>query len=281
MLPINVDFLFLHLHNYEGIYFFIAIFSAIVYFTYLCKVENIDTEKMYEAIFISLLVALIMGRLFSFIFWSPKELLSNPLIFFQPWKGGITVMGGVLGGLITGFIYAKVKNLDFFYHIKLFIPPILVGHIIGRFGCFLNGDAAGKVTTMPWGVVFHPESVAYSNAATNFTNALPQPGTPLHPTQLYEIFGNIILLTLILVTGKNEWITRRRIIWYAIGYSLIRFIVEFFRSDSVKWFSVFTTGQQITLIGFSIGIIAFIWSLFNDKKLIPDESRIARPKTKK
>lgn len=280
MLPINIDFLFIHLHNYEGIFFFIAILSAIIYLAILCKDNNIDVEVMFEAIFISLLVALASGRLFSFLFWNPKYFFSNPLVFFKPWEGGITVTGGVLGGLITGFIYAKVKKLDFFYHIRFFVPAILVGQIIGRFGCFLNGDAAGKPTSLPWGVVFHPESVAYSNAATNFSKAYPAVGTPLHPTQLYEIFGNLILLTLILATGKNEWITRRRIVWYALGYSLIRFIVEFFRSDSVKWFSVFTTGHQITIIGFSIGILLLIWTIIFDKKLEPNEARIARPKKK-
>ena len=108
MFPIHIDIGFLHLHDYEGIYFFIAILSALIYLTFLAKQEKIDVETMYEAIFISLIVALITGRLFSFLFWGPKEFFKNPLIFFQIWKGGITVTGGVLGGLIAGFIYAIV-----------------------------------------------------------------------------------------------------------------------------------------------------------------------------
>ena len=136
MLPINFEFLFIKLHNYEGIYFFIAILSAIIFFTYLCKKANVNLDLMYEAIFICLLVALVTGRLFSFLLWSPNEFFKNPLIFFQPWYGGITVAGGVLGGIVAGALFAKVKKLNFFYYIGFFIPMILVGQIVGRFGCF-------------------------------------------------------------------------------------------------------------------------------------------------
>ncbi|OHD26772.1 MAG: prolipoprotein diacylglyceryl transferase [Spirochaetes bacterium GWD1_27_9] len=277
MLPINFDFLFLHLHNYEGIYFFIAILSSIIYFTYLCKENNIDIDKMYEATFISLLVALVAGRLFSFLLWSPQELFSNPIVFFQPWNGGITVAGAVLGGLVTGVIYAKVNKLSFFYHIQYYIPPIVLGQIIGRFGCFLNGDASGKPTDIFWGVVFAPESSAYSNRTTYFTPSLPPVGTSLHPTQLYEIFGNLIFLLIILLTEKNQWITKRRVIWYALWYSTLRFIIEFFRTDNIEW-AFLRSGQIICLIGFVIGISLLIWSIFNDSKLDAKEENIARAK---
>lgn len=275
MLPIHINIGFLHLNDYEGIYFFIAILSALIYFTYLAKDENIDIETMYEAIFISLIVALITGRLFSFLFWSPIELFKNPIIFFQVWKGGITVTGGVLGGLIAGSIYAYIKKLHFFHHIKIFIPPIILGHIIGRIGCFLNGDASGFPTKMPWGIVFDPASVAY-----RFTGI--QPGTPLHPTQLYEILGNIILLFIIIMTGNNKWITNRRIIWYALGYGTIRFIVESFRNDSEHFSTIpfLTSGQIICLIFWGIGIALLIWSIFNNNLMEAKEENIARAKAK-
>lgn len=144
MLPIYINKWFIHIYyNYEGIYYLIAIISALIYVTYLAKKENIDSEVIYEAGFICILTALITGRLFSFIFWEPMILLKNPLLFFQVWKGGITVSGGVLGGLTAGYIFARVKKLHFFYHLQIIVPSIVLAQIIGRFGCFLNGDAAG------------------------------------------------------------------------------------------------------------------------------------------
>ena len=273
MLPIHVDLSFLHLHYYEGIYFFIAILSALVYFTYLAKKENIDLEVMYEASFISILTAVITARLFSLVFWEPQLLLKNPLVFFKVWSGGVSITGGVLGGLTAGYIYARVKKLHFFYHIKIFIPPIILAQIIGRFGCFLNGDAAGIPTNAPWGMIFNPNSQAYMS--------IP-PGTVIHPTQLYEMFGNLILLLFIILTGNIGWITKRRIAWYALGYSAVRFIVEFFRNDSNRWnwLTVFTTGQIICIGGFILGLFILTWSIIHPEKLEAKEENIARPQAK-
>jgi phosphatidylglycerol---prolipoprotein diacylglyceryl transferase len=268
MLPI-INKLF-HLTNYEGIFFFTAILSALIYFSYLAKEENLNLDMMYEACFISLLSALVMGRLFSLVFWEAKYFFAHPWIFFMIWKySGISVTGGVIGGLVTGYIYAVVKKLHFFHHVRLFIPPITVGQIIGRFGCFLNGDAGGITTKMPWGIVFKADSVAYTGKII--------PGSALHPTQIYEITGSLILFFALVLTGNNKWISNRRIIWYALFYSVIRFITEIFRSDTEKWkwIPVFSTGQIICILGFITGAALLIWSLFNNDKMIARQENIA------
>jgi phosphatidylglycerol---prolipoprotein diacylglyceryl transferase len=274
MFPIFINKGFIHIYyNYEGIYYLVAILASVVYTTYLAKKENIDVEVLYEAGFISILTALIVGRLFSFLFWEPTLLLKNPLLFFQIWKGGITVAGGVLGGLTAGYIYARVKKLHFFYHVGFIVPSIFLSQVIGRFGCFLNGDAAGVPTKSIFGLVFDPHAVAYT------MTGIPS-GTPIHPTQLYEMTGNFILLAFIMLTWNIKWIRARAVIWYALGYGMVRFITEFFRSDAVRWewIKIFTTGQLIALIGITIGIGMLIWSFFNDEKLSPKEENIARLK---
>jgi len=270
---ITDQYLKISIHNYEGLYFFTAIASGMVYFSKLVKDEKIDLDKMYEAIFISLISALVLGRLFTFFFWDKTfEIFKNPFIFFSLFsKGGISVTGGVIGGLLAGFIYAKVKKLHFFYHIQYFIPSILIGQIIGRFGCFLNGDSGGIETNLPWGLKYSPVSVAYADFKVI---------VPLHPVQLYEIIGNFILLMFMLFTGNNDWITKRRLMWYAIGYGIIRFVVEFFRSDTerFKWLPLISTGQIIALSGIIVGAVLLIWSIFNDDKLTAKEENIARAK---
>lgn len=273
---ITDQYLRISIHDYEGLYFFTAIASGMIYFSMLIKEEKIDPDKMYEAVFISLISALILGRLFTFFFWDKSfEIFKNPFVFFDLFnKGGISVTGGVIGGLLAGYIYAKVKKLHFFYHIQYFIPPILIGQIIGRFGCFLNGDSGGTKTSMPWGLKFSPQSVAYAE--------MPEI-VPIHPVQIYEIIGNFILLMFMLFTGKNDWITKRRLMWYAIGYGIIRFIVEFYRIDreNFKWFPFLSTGQLIALSGIIVGLVILIWSIFNDDKLTAKEENIARVKVKK
>jgi phosphatidylglycerol---prolipoprotein diacylglyceryl transferase len=265
MFPINIDFL--NIHNYEGIYFFIAIISGVIFFIYTCKKDNINLDMMFEGVLYSFIAAIIFGRLTDFILWNPAVFLSNPLELLIFWHGGFTVTGAVFGALVTGYVYTKIKKLHFFFHIKYCIPPILIGQVIGRFGCFLNGDCAGIPTNLPWGMEFSHKSVAYLNYFPNFPH--------LHPTQLYEILGNLILLIFILLTEKNEWITNRRIVFYAIGYGFIRFIVEFFRNDAVRIFKIFTTGQIISFAGILIGVSILIWSIFNDNKMKPEPDKIA------
>jgi phosphatidylglycerol:prolipoprotein diacylglycerol transferase len=268
MLPIANKLL--HLYNYEGIFFFIAIFSGLVYFSILAKEENFDLDILYEGLFISLLSALLMGRLFSLVFWEPARFFSQPWIFFIVWQySGISVTGGVIGGLVAGYIFLKIKKLHFFHHVKFFIPGIVLGQIIGRFGCFLNGDASGKPTEMPWGIVYNSQSAAYSSSIMK--------DTPLHPTQLYEILGNLILFVLLISLGNNKWITNRRIIWYALFYGILRFIIEFFRSDTMQVYFL-TSGQIISIAGFITGAALLIWSIFNDDKMTAKKENIAYAK---
>jgi phosphatidylglycerol---prolipoprotein diacylglyceryl transferase len=258
MFPLNIKFGPINLSNYEGIYFFIAIVSAVIYLTYICKKEKINLDLIYETVFYALLSALFFGRLFSFIFWTPEVLIQNPLIFFQVWNGGISVLGGLFGGILAGFVVSKIKKFDFLYYINISIPAILLGQIVGRTGCFLNGDASGIKTDLPWGIIYNPDSVAYFNQTTCNQN-LPLPNTPLHPTQLYEVFGNVLLFLFFIFTKNNKWINKKRLPIYLIYYSLLRFFIEFFRSDSVKWFSIFTNAQQICILGIFAGIITFIF----------------------
>ena len=273
MLPINIRFL--KLFNYEGIYFFVAIISGLIYFIYTCKKDNINLDVMFEGVLYSFIAAIICGRVLSFVLWNPKALIENPLVLINIFKGlsGFTVTGAVLGGIVTGYVYARIKKIHFFYHMKYVIPSILIGQVIGRFGCFLNGDASGIPTTLPWGIVFPPHSIAYMGMM------IKGPDLPaLHPTQFYEMAGNFILLSFMIFTGNNEWFTKRRLAFYAMGYGFIRFIVEFFRGDSVKFFNVFTTGQLISFVGIIIGVIILVWSVLNKDKMEVNPENIAYKK---
>jgi phosphatidylglycerol:prolipoprotein diacylglycerol transferase len=276
MLPFNIKIAFLNIN--EGIYFFIAIMCGVIYFIHTCKKDNIDLDVIFEGVMYSFISAIIFGRLLSFVLWSPETLLKHPLDLINISKGGLygfTVTGAVLGALVTGYIFLRIKKLHFFFHVKYAVPAILIGQVVGRFGCFLNGDAAGITTTLPWGVVFSPNSAAYAGMIITNSNF-----PALHPTQLYEILGNFLLLIFIIFTGKNEWITNRRIVFYAMGYGLIRFVVEFFRGDSVRILNYFTTGQIISAVGILIGACIIIWSIFNDDKMKAREENIAYKKIK-
>jgi phosphatidylglycerol---prolipoprotein diacylglyceryl transferase len=269
MLPINIHFWIFQKDNYEGIYFFIGIVFGLIFLIYSCKKDNLNLDLIFEGVFYAFLAAIFFGRMFDFLLWNPEILFTKPLEFFMFTNGGFTVTGAVLGGLASGYIFSKIKKLHFLYLVQYFIIPILIGQIIGRFGCFLNGDGSGIPTNLPWGIVYSHNSLAYSNI---------MPNTHLHPTQIYEMIGNFILLVFFIFTGKIEWFNIRRLPLYVIGYGLIRFIIENFRSDSSRIVSFLTGGQIISLLGIFAGLSILVWTFFNEDKLIAKPENIAYKK---
>jgi phosphatidylglycerol:prolipoprotein diacylglycerol transferase len=269
MIPIRVSIGIFQLSNYEGLYFSIAVLGAAIFLVHQAKNRDIPIIPLFETTLVSLISAWLSGRLLSLIFWSPGTFFSNPLIFFRFWEGGISVAGAAAGGIIAGALYLRWKRQPFFYYSTIFIPSLLTGQVIGRFGCLLNGDASGIPSTLPWSVRFPLYSMAYNNPDI-------MPGATLHPTQVYEMLANVTLLMLLLLTGNSKWITERRVAWYAIGYGTIRFFLEYLRNDTAPFqlLPVLTGGQVISLAGIAAGIILLGWTLVRPFKTGPRGEKV-------
>jgi phosphatidylglycerol:prolipoprotein diacylglycerol transferase len=139
------------------------------------------------------------------------------------WHGGLAIHGGLIGGVLTGIWYVRRHRLPFWPLADAGAPSIILGQAFGRFGNFMNGDAHGIPTTMPWGIIFPPESIA----GREF------PGVPLHPVMLYELVLDLAGFFLL-------WFIRKRpsgdgfiFFSYLLLYSVIRFFVSFFRADDL------------------------------------------------
>ncbi|MDP2682987.1 MAG: prolipoprotein diacylglyceryl transferase [Deltaproteobacteria bacterium] len=140
------------------------------------------------------------------------------------WHGGLAIHGGLIGGILIAYLYLKRRGISFWRMADSVAPAMILGQAFGRFGNFMNGDAHGRPTTMPWGIVFPPESIA----GREF------PNIPLHPTMLYEMTINIsIFLILWFGLRKREYKNSFIFVAYLMLYSLGRFVVESFRADSL------------------------------------------------
>lgn len=140
------------------------------------------------------------------------------------WHGGLAIHGGLIGGILVAYIYLKQRDISFWKMADSVAPAIILGQAFGRFGNFMNGDAHGRPTAMPWGIVFPSGSIA----GREF------PNIPLHPTMLYEMAINISIF-LILWFGLRNREHKNGFIFaaYLMLYSLGRFVVESFRADSL------------------------------------------------
>jgi phosphatidylglycerol:prolipoprotein diacylglycerol transferase len=185
----------------EGLYFAIAIIVAWWVAVQIMKQHKMDLENGEKLLGWAVAAAFLGARLSHFIFWNPERFMDFFNIFMIT-EGGFSITGGLIGGFIGGYIYAKVSKMDFYGIFARLSPAVLLGQAIGRIGCFLNGDAHGTATTLPWGVEFPRygtnipsfqlntdlDSPAYRWALQNDHVASFNRTLPLHPTQLYEAF---------------------------------------------------------------------------------------------
>jgi phosphatidylglycerol:prolipoprotein diacylglycerol transferase len=178
-------------------------------------------------------------RLFSADFW-------DTLISFSK---GFSVMGAFVGVTAALWWFSRRARAPFLTLLDYVCQAAPVWHAFGRLGCFMAGCCFGRPTDMPWGVTFRdPRSMV--DAALL--------GHPIHPTQLYEAGGDLVLAALLYRFALRAVEQRRQppgtvAVCYFIGYSLIRFIVEFYRGDTVA-IGRFTAAQGFSVL-FIVGAI--------------------------
>lgn len=184
-------------------------------------------QAQSDLLFWIVLGTLLGGRLGSFVFYDPGELLHDPLAFFRVWDGGMASHGGFIG-VILGLCWAARKH-----HISIFTAGDIVctlappGLMLGRIANFLNGELWGKISHVPWAVIF-------TSSAPPGTNPALIP--PRHPSQLYEAALEGLLLLV-----YSQWrIWRTPVVKdapgrlageFLIGYALVRIFGEMFRQN--------------------------------------------------
>lgn len=208
---------------------------------------NWTNEQISDLIFYAALGVIIGGRLGYMLFYNTEALIAEPLRIFKLWEGGMSFHGGVLGVLIAMVFFARRINKPFLVVADFIVPLVPLGLAAGRAGNFINGELWGRVTTMPWGMVF------------------PQGGyEPRHPSQLYELgLEGLVLFILVWWYASKPRRPGRVTAVFLVGYALSRFIVEFFREPDVQLgfvaFDWVTMGQLLSIPMLMAGI-ALWWA---------------------
>ncbi len=199
------------------------------------KKKGFREDDIYGLCFYVLLGAIIGARLIFII--TNLDLFSNDILgVFKVWHGGMDFIGGLGGGVLAGSIFIKVKKLDFLGYVDLLAPYIAIGHAIGRLGCVLgDGGHLGKATNLPWGIVHE--------------------GVARHPAAFYEMLALIILFVVLLKLRKKNMEKGMLFASYVIGYSILRFGIDFLRADRIVYG---LTGTQWGLILASIAAVFLI-----------------------
>lgn len=211
---------------------------------------SFSKQHIEDFLFYGVLGAIIGGRLGYMCFYGMQQIIQDPFSILKVWEGGLSFHGGLLGVLVSFFIFCKKNNFSFFEfsdHIALSFP---LGLGIVRIGNFLGGELLGRQTDLPWGIIFWSDPLQITR----------------HPSQIYQAIleGPILFLLL-------YFLSRRKIPRMAMSgaflflYGVFRVFTEQFRSpDSHIGFDLFdiiTRGQLLSspmiLIGSTLLILAF------------------------
>jgi phosphatidylglycerol:prolipoprotein diacylglycerol transferase len=218
------------------------------------KRKNLNFHKAIHLIIISIISGLVGSRL-SYVFLNLNSCQKDLLKIFRFWKGGFSWQGGFIFGFlaILWFLRNDKKNLGKW--LDVMILGILLGHSIGRIGCFLNGCCYGIITNVPWAIKF-------PSLGDNFLR---------HPTQLYESFGYLLIFLLLYFYSQRIRLKNGSLFFIGTTlHSLARFIIEYFRynTDFIYqgkiWYFTLSYAQLTALI--IIGISLLVLLKINRKK---------------
>ncbi|PMC36359.1 prolipoprotein diacylglyceryl transferase [Bacillus sp. UMB0899] len=236
--------------------------------------RGLHKDTFVDLILFALPIAIICARAYYVIFqWDYYS--QNPASIVKIWEGGLAIHGGLIGGIVTGFIFARVKNFSFWKLADIVAPSIILAQAIGRWGNFMNQEAhGGPVSREFLEGLFLPEFIV---------NQMFINGQYYHPTFLYESLWNLLGFSVLILLRRVNLRRGEIFLSYAIWYSVGRFFIEGMRTDSLMLTETLRMAQviSIVLIVVSIGLIIFrrIKGYANERYL--DTSKLSNEKLTK
>lgn len=259
---------------------------------------DVDPDELMNLFFWAIVGLIVGARLFAVtVYDADGYYMRNPLQIIWPFARvggrlrftgiqGMSYHGGLVGVIVGFFIYCRMRKIDALEWGDIIVTGIPLGYFFGRVGNFINAELYGRITGLPWGMVFpgaervpadEPWSIEVAAAHGIDLAGKAAVNLPRHPSQLYEAFGEGILLWLILWFGfrKRRPFKGFSIAVYMIGYGVVRFFIEYARQPDrgidfpIKLVAgenpgyvflspwAFTTGQILCLLMILGGVVAF------------------------
>lgn len=201
------------------------------------------TNQVSDVIFYAALGVIIGGRCGYILFYNLSSYLAHPLDVFKVWDGGMSFHGGLLGVIIAMIFYKRRYKKPTFETLDFLAPVVPIGLAAGRIGNFINGELWGRVTTMPWGVIY------------------PKAGPlPRHPSEIYEFLLEGVLLFIILWFFSMKPRPRMAVSGlFLLCYGCFRFFAEFFRQPDPQLGFIFwgwvTMGMILSIPMIILGVV--------------------------
>lgn len=224
-----------------GVLIAIGATLAIFFATKLANREGLKDDVIFDYAMYALILGIIGARTY-YVLFNLDYYLQNPSEIVAIRNGGLAIYGGIITGVIVGIVYCKAKKIKFFKLADTIAPGLALAQGIGRWGNFINQEAHGAPTNVPWGIMVD--------------------GVKVHPTFLYESILDVsIFLFLYLFLYKRKKFDGQIFATYGLIYGIGRFFIEGMRTDSLYLFG-FRISQLVSL---TIVIVSLIY-LINGKR---------------
>lgn len=248
--------------NWYGFFFavgFLAAYSIALFF--LRKRRDVIGIDISSAT-LPLVVGGMVGARAMFVLYHLPYFMQYPAEIPAIWHGGWVWHGALIGGGLSLLMYARKKRISFLRLADMIVPGLALAQSIGRWGNYVNQEAYGLPTGLPWGIYIEP------------TNRLAgyEQFTYFHPTFLYESLWDLALFILLFIL-TFRWYRSDAIhvpsgiifTVYLVGYSLGRFVIELLRIDIVPAFAGLRAPQWISLILIVAGMYLLTHQKFKDR----------------
>ena len=260
--PVLIDLGFFQIRWYS-IAYILGIILGWVYAVKIIKKTQNNTQNFepikrsdFDDLVIYLVLGIILGgRLGYVIFYNLEYYIQNSFEIFKLWQGGMSFHGGLLGVIVAIFIFSKNKNTNFFKYSDIVACVAPIGIFLGRIANFINGELFGKISTLPWAVIF------------------PNGGNiARHPSQIYEaILEGLVLFILInFLALKKHLIIKTGYVssFFLIAYSILRIFSENFREPDQHLgylFNYFSMGTLLSILTLISGFLIIFFIKKNEQ----------------
>lgn len=227
-----------------GVIIAVGMVLGVLLAVFRAKRQNLKEDMILDFIMIALPIAIICARAYYVLFeWEnyAKDLFS----IFRIWEGGLAIYGGVLGGLVTAFMFCSYHKFPLFRFLDLIAPSLVLGQVIGRWGNFFTQEAFGNLVADS-SLQFFPYAV-YIDALGQWHQA----------TFFYESIWNVCLLILMLSVSSKKPKTGTLTCMYFVCYGLGRFLIEGLRTDSLYIIPGVRVSQVLSLFLMVGGVLLY------------------------
>lgn len=221
---------------------------------------GVDRERMLDVVLVAFVTAVVCARLYYVIFSGHlSEYLSDPIKILAIRDGGLAIYGGIIGAFVSGFLMCRVRKVSVLAMFDLASIGFLIGQGVGRWGNFVNQEAYGTNTALPWGMTGEIIQSGVNGVVADQT-------APVHPTFLYESLWCLLgALVLHLVFTKRYRFKGQIFGLYLMWYGTERALIESLRTDSLM-VGPFRVSQLVAVLAVLLGAALLVWLYKRDKK---------------